>query len=211
MDDVECLYQHVALRADTTNEYRVYANNSVGTGPVSDGVTGKTATSTAPITIAGVVIGLHPNGTDLHMTWTAPMDPHGAHVTHYLVQAKLGTADGTEDGTAVNAADDDDYENLHSGVSIDRPRGSFETVVYNVGGDDLEDNAMIEITKDSAGRYILPDDGLTVDIRITAINRMNTDVAADDIPAADGYTAALGVWYEIEDVPGWAPRRSEET
>ena len=199
--DAECLYQHVALRADTTNEYRVYANNSVGTGPVSDGATGKTAMSTAPDTIAGVVIGLHPNGTDLHMTWTAPMDPHGAHVTHYLVQAKLGTADGTEGGTPVAAAADDDYENLHSGVSIDRPRGSFETVVYNVGGDDLEGNAMINITKDDVGRYVLPEDGLTVDIRITAINRMNTDVAADVIPEAGSYTEALGVWYEINDVP----------
>ena len=197
----ECLYQHVALRADTTNEYRVYANNSVGTGEVSDGATGKTAMSTAPNTISGVVIGLHPDGTDLHMTWTAPMDPHGAHVTHYLVQAKLGTDDGTSGGTNVVAAEDDDYENLHSGVSIDRPMASFETVVYNVGGDDLEDNAMIEITKNSAGRYILPPAGLTVDIRVTAINRINTAIDADEIPPTDGYTVASGVWYEINNIP----------
>ena len=202
VDEGDCLYQHVGLRAATTNEYRIYANNSVGTGPVSDGATGKTAMSTAPDTISGVVIGLAPDSTALHLRWIAPMDPHGAHVTHYLVQAKLGTSDGTSTGDVVAAAEDAGYENLHSGVSIDRPRGSFETVIYNVGGDDLEDNAEIDIPKDSAGRYVIPALGLTVDVRIAAINRMNTDVEANDIPdASTGHDDNDGVWYEIENVP----------
>ena len=177
----KCLYQHIGLRADTTNEYRVYANNSVGRGPVSDGDSGSTAASTAPEAVEGMVIGLSPDGTDVHLRWDPPDDPHGDWVSHYRVQARIGTD-----------TEADDFKNLHDSAHIDRMN------VYNFGGRDIE-NAEIDIPE-TDGRVDLPDAGLVIDLRITAINRVNTGASSNDTIDAT-YDAATGVWTAFESVP----------
>ena len=174
-------WSHSGLRADVTRQYRVFAQNEprgpgngIGMSGPSDGATGSTATSEAPGPPTIPVIGLSPSATDVHLKWTAPTDPAGDPVSHYRIQARIGTATELTD-----------YKNLHTGKHIDR------TNVYNFGGVDLK-TAGITVPQN------IPEAGLVVDIRIAAINRANTDEPDQN----DATTPNPNVnWLELADVP----------
>ena len=173
------VYAHRGLPANTESmQYRVYAINRYGMSSVSDAAAGSTAASTAPGEIGDLTIGLSPASTDLHLKWVKPTDPPGDPVTHYRIQARIGTSTTASD-----------YKNLHAGKHIVR------TTVYNPGGDDLK-RAGITVPTNIA------DGGLVVDIRIAAINRVNTNA----LDTASGVT-----WVSLDDVPVGdpdAPRRA---
>ena len=160
-------YAHVNLLAGTTRYYRVYAENKYGLSGVSDEDSAVTGAGIRPSIVPIVplpVIGLSPRGYDVHLTWTAPADPAGDPITHYIVQARVGTS-----------SDDDDYENVHSGASIDR------TITYNFGGRDIDDKGGIDLPALNA----IPAGGVEVDIRIGAVNNANRDAEPTWLVLAD--------------------------
>ena len=164
-------FTHTGLNANVEMQYRIYAMNSVGRSEVSDGATGSTAASVAPGMPTNPVIGLSPAATDVHLKWTPPADPDGDRVSHYRVQAR--TSD----------TDDGGWMPLHAGKVIAR------TNEYNFGGDDLRTHAGIAYPQSIAAN----EDALVyIDIRVAAINRMNTSSGddADDV-----------AWLTVENVP----------
>ena len=172
-------YHHRGLLANTTRHYRIFAVNKYGPSTVSDGASATTASSSAPGESTDPVIGLSPRGYDVHLSWTRPSDPPGDPVTHYIVQARDG--DSTE-------TDGSDYRNVHSGTSIDR------TTMYNFGGRDIDNKGGIDLP----ARNLIPAGGVSVDIRIGAVNNFNRSVD----PA----------WLELADVPvghEGAPKKPE--
>ena len=190
-------YHDVGLRSDTERQYRVYAHNDVGRSMVSDGDTGKTAISRAPHAIYDPVIGLSPASTDVHLKWSVPDDPPGDPVSHYRVQARETDMDPDAAGNQPG-----EWGNLHGGTSIDR------TEVYNFGGDDLE-RAQVEYPKP----VVIPANAkelVLIDVRIVAINRVNTDSESSDIALATNLETSG--WVRIEGVPVGhedAPKRAD--
>ena len=190
-------YHDVGLRSDTERQYRVYAHNAVGPSMVSDGDTGKTAISRAPHAIYRPVIGLSPASTDVHLKWSVPDDPPGDPVSHYRVQARESDTDPVTPDNQPGA-----WLNLHGGTTIDR------TDVYNFGGDDL--------TRARVGYpspVVIPENAnalVLIDVRIVAINRVNTDSASSDIDLATNLETSG--WVRIEGVPVGhedAPKRAD--
>ena len=177
-DDVMATsYAHGDLRAQTLRHYRVYAQNKYGLSTVSDSDSATTGDSTPPGVPTVPVIGLSPRGYDVHLSWTAPVDPAGDPVIHYIVQAR--------DGDSEEA---DDYANVHSGTSIDR------TTMYNFGGRDIDNKGGIDLPASN----LIPAGGVSVDIRIGALNNTNRS----DDPE----------WLELGDVPvghEGAPKKPE--
>ena len=188
-------FYHGGLLADTPRWYRVSAINSVGTGDRSDGDTGKTASSIAPGDIANPVIGLAPAASDVYLTWTPPSDPAGDPVTHYRIQARhadvaaVDRGDGP-DGTPGNA-DDGDIAAIAEGdwKSLTDSQHISERDAYHFTGVDLR-RAGITVPA-SIVDFALNDpyDGaaahdakqlVLVDIRIAAINRVNSEAGDDD-------------------------------
>jgi hypothetical protein len=190
-------YHDIGLRSETERQYRVYAHNTVGPSMVSDGDTGKTAASRAPHAIYDPVIGLSPASTDVHLKWSVPDDPPGDPVSHYRVQARE-----TDMNPVIAGNQPGGWRNLHGGTSIDR------TEVYNFGGDDLE-RAQVEYPKP----VVIPansDELVMIDVRIVAINRVNTDSPSSDIdPATSKETAG---WVMVNGIPVGhedAPKRAD--
>ena len=191
-------YHDIGLRSETERQYRVYARNSVGLSMVSDGDTGKTAASRAPHAIYDPVIGLSPASTDVHLKWSTPDDPPGDPVSHYRVQARETDMDPVRAGNQPGG-----WRNLHGGTAIDR------TEVYNFGGDDLE-RARVDYPRP----VVIPansDELVMIDVRIVAINRVNTDSPSSDILSATsketaGWVMVNGIPVGHEDAPKRADR-----
>ena len=190
-------YHDVGLRSDTERQYRVYAHNAVGPSMVSDGDTGKTAVSRAPHAIYRPVIGLSPASTDVHLKWSVPDDPPGDPVSHYRVQARESDTNPVTPGNQPGK-----WLNLHGGTTIDR------TDVYNFGGDDLT-RARVRYPNP----VVIPENALElvlIDVRIVAINRVNTDSMSSDIGLATNLETSG--WVMIEGVPVGhedAPKRAD--
>ena len=165
-------FYHTGLNANVEMQYRIYAMNSVGQSDVSDGATGNTAASKAPEMPTNPVIGLSPAATDVHLKWTPPHDPDGDKVSHYRVQARKS-----------DQSPEADWKPLHGGKVIAR------TSEYNFGGDDLREHAGISYPQSIAA----DEDALVyIDIRVAAINQMNTSSADDASDVA---------WLTVENVP----------
>ena len=164
-------FSHTGLNANVEMQYRIYAMNSVGQSDVSDGATGNTGASVAPGAPTNPVIGLSPAATDVHLKWTPPSDPDGDMVSHYRVQARTSTTD------------DGGWKPLHAGKVIAR------TSEYNFGGDDLREHAGISYPASIAADA---DALVYIDIRVAAINQMNTSSADDASDVA---------WLTVENVP----------
>ena len=170
-------YYDRGLLANTPRYYRVFARNKYGLSTVSDGDSATTGTSEAPAAPTAPVIGLSPRGYDVHLSWTAPSNPPGDPVTHYIVQAREGEGD-----------DDEAWTNVHSGTSID------STTMYNFGGRDIDNKGGIDLP----ARNLIPEGGVSVDIRIGAVNNFNRSDAPD--------------WLELVNVPvghEGAPKKPE--
>ena len=170
-------YFDTNLRAGTERQYRIYAKNSVGTSAVSDKALGKTAPGGVPDGVTEVVIGLSPASTDVHLKWTPPDDPDGAPVTHYRIQARLGTD-----------PDPTDFKTVHTGTHI------AAASEYNFGGRGLTQAGI------AYPASIPPDDNgaanslVEVDIRIAAINAVNAESDGGD-------DEQVVTWVNLVDVP----------
>ena len=197
-------FYDIGRESETKWQYRVYAVNSVGNSPVSDGVTGNTAASTAPMIIMDPVIGLIPNTTDVHMKWTPQTNPPGDPVTGYIFQARESLFTVADDGTTDDVDESEesqaegDWLPLHGGdiYRVDQlPRPN----TYNFFGSDIR---RAEISLPSplvVNPYI---DALQeIDVRIVAINRVNTNDVDDIEPAdPDGDVGDKGQWVLMSDI-----------
>ena len=185
-------YYHGGLLAEAKRWYRVRAVNSVGVSSWSDGDTGKTSPSVAPGAITNPVIGLEPGGNAVHLTWTPPSDPPGDPVTHYRIQARQ-SAIGANDING-NGAVDACEAAVTAGTwkSLSDSKHISKRKAYEFTGADIDD---ADITVPAS--IVAPCTYLAeIDIRIAAINRVNTDVADTNTTVDVGVT-----WFNLTSVP----------
>ena len=207
-------FYHGGLLADTPRWYRVSAINSVGTGERSDGDRGKTASSVAPGDIEEPVIGLAPAASDVYLTWTPPSDPAGDPVTHYRIQARHANVDAFDrgagpDGTDGNE-DDGDIAAIAEGdwASLTDSQHISERDAYHFTGVDLRragitvPSSIVDFAVGDPYTGALAYDAkqlVLVDIRIAAINRVNSE-AGDDADSVE-WAVLLDVPVGHEDAP----------
>ena len=150
-------YYDMGLRAGETWHYQIRAKNSKGMSGWADSVEGSTAAAVAPVAITAPVVSLNPAGTDVYLSWTAPANTTGNPVTHYRIQAR---ANGST--TA--------HEPVHSGSRQIQVTGE----TFSFSKDDIDDITGIDFPE------VIPDTGYSVDVRIAAINTVNTNAADTD-------------------------------
>ena len=168
--DVGVFYD-TGLRADAVWHYQVRAGNNTGNGLWSDSARGQTTPSPVPGEITAGAVSLNPAGTDVYLSWTTPFMP-GDPVTHFRIQAR--------DGDSTNDAD---FMPVHSGSRQIQVRDGS----YSFSKDDVDDITGIDFPD------VIPDDGFDIDVRIAAINSVNTN-------SADG-TAAEVDWVLFDGIP----------